>query len=116
VNLFKALKEPKFVPFKQALDLAAHTLNRLFQNEEKNESAEILQKLIIVENQKVLTMQEELDLILKQAEDPRKESDDFSKLKQEFLLSRNSGKRTNNLEDLFKAVSTVKPTSNERTF
>lgn len=49
---------------------------------------------------------------------PPKESDNFSKLKQEFLLFRNSGKRTSNLEDLFKAVSTVKPTStsNERTF
>jgi hypothetical protein len=29
-----------------------------------------LQELIIVENQKILTMEEELDLILKQAEDP----------------------------------------------
>jgi hypothetical protein len=56
------------------LHLAAHLLKRLFQNEEKNESAEILQELIIVENQKVLSMEEELDLILKQAEDPPKES------------------------------------------
>jgi hypothetical protein len=55
MNLFEALKEPKFVPSKQALDLAAHLLKRLFQNEEKNESAEISQELIIVENQKVLT-------------------------------------------------------------
>jgi hypothetical protein len=88
------------------------------KNEEKNDSADILQELIIVENQKVLTMEEELDLVLKQAEAPPKESDYFSKLKQEYLLFRNSGKRTYNLEDLFKAVSTVKPTStsNERTF
>jgi hypothetical protein len=35
----------------------------LFQNEAKNESGEILQELIIVENQKILTMEEELDFI-----------------------------------------------------
>jgi hypothetical protein len=57
MNLFKALKEPKFVPSNKALDLAAHLLKRLFQIEEKNESAEILQELIIVENHKVLTME-----------------------------------------------------------
>jgi hypothetical protein len=34
MNLFKALKEPKFEPSKQALDLAAHLLKRLFQIEE----------------------------------------------------------------------------------
>jgi hypothetical protein len=64
-------------------------------------------------------MEAELDIILKQAEDRPKESDNFSKLKQEFLLFRNSEKRTSNLEDLFMVVSTEKPTSsssNERTF
>jgi hypothetical protein len=91
---------------------------RDLKNEEKNESAEILQELIIVVNQKILTMEEELDLVLKQAEDLLKKSDNFSKLKQEYLLFINPGKRTYNLENLFKAVSTVKPTSTskERTF
>jgi hypothetical protein len=39
INLFKAIKEPKFLHSIQALDLAAHLLKRLFQNQEKNESA-----------------------------------------------------------------------------
>jgi hypothetical protein len=32
INLFEALKDLKFVPSKQALNLAAHLVKRLFQN------------------------------------------------------------------------------------
>jgi len=66
-------------------------------------------------------MKEELEIILKNAAEPPqppKESTIYSKLKQEFLLFRNTGKRTSNLDDLCSALSSIKPTStsNERTF
>jgi len=120
MNLFKALKDPKFVPSKQALDLAIQLLKRLYQKAYNNESMETSedQELTMVEIQKNLTMKEELDLILKNAAEPPKESEIFSKLKQEFLLFRNTGKRTSNLDDLYNSLSSIKPTStsNERTF
>jgi hypothetical protein len=49
-----------------------------------------LQKTELFENEKVLSMDEELNLILKNAEAPLLESEDFSKLKQEFLLFKNT--------------------------
>jgi hypothetical protein len=55
--------------------LAAQLLKKLFPKE-----GEHLQEAEIVENEKVLSMEEELNLILKNAEAPPLESDDFSKL------------------------------------
>jgi hypothetical protein len=43
-------------------------------------------------------MADELSLLLKQAELPPKESNDFSKIKQEFALFQKTGKRTEHLE------------------
>ena len=118
INLFKSLKDPKCVPNKQTLDLATHLLKKLFQNTAKNDSAVICPELIIIENQKDFTMEEELNLIRKNAEDPPKTFESYGKLNEEFLLFRNAGKRTSNLELLYNAISSVKPTStsNERTF
>lgn len=119
MNLFKALKDPSFIPTKQDLDLAIQLLNRLYKREYDNEPLlETSQNEESVENQNNLTLEEELDLILKNAAEPPKESKIYSKLKQEFLLFRNTGKRTSNLDDLYNALSSIKPTStsNERTF
>lgn len=51
-NLFKALKDPKFVPTKQALDVGTQLLKKLYQKEYNNESMETSQdqELIIVKN------------------------------------------------------------------
>jgi hypothetical protein len=43
-----------------------------------------LQETELFENEKVLSIEEELNLILKNAEAPLLESEDLSKLKQEF--------------------------------
>jgi hypothetical protein len=45
-----------------------------------------LQEAEIVENEKVLSMEEELNLILKNAEPPPLESEDFSQFKQKVIL------------------------------
>jgi hypothetical protein len=42
-----------------------------------------------------------LNLILKNAEAPPLELEDFSKLKQEFLLFLNTGRRTSNHENFY---------------
>jgi hypothetical protein len=62
MNLFKALKDPNYVPLKQALGLATQLPKRLFPKEGNLHEAEI------VENEKVLSMKEELKLIFKNAE------------------------------------------------
>jgi hypothetical protein len=68
MNLFKALKDPNYFPLKQALGLAAQLPRRLFPKEGENPSTENLQEAEIVENEKVLSMKEELNLIFKNAE------------------------------------------------
>jgi hypothetical protein len=52
-------------------------------------------------------MEEEVNHILKKAAAPPLESEDFSKLKQEFLLFLNTGRRTSSLEKLYSALCTV---------
>jgi hypothetical protein len=66
-----------------------------------------LQETDLFENEKVLSIEEELNLILKNAEAPLLESEDLRKLKQEFFFL-NTGKRTSNLEKLYNALCTVK--------
>jgi hypothetical protein len=68
MNLFKALKDPNYVLLKQALGLAAQLPKRLFPKEGENPSTENLQESEIVENEKVLSIKEELNLIFKNAE------------------------------------------------
>jgi hypothetical protein len=65
MTLFKALKDPNCVLLKQAFGLAAQLLKRLFPKEGANLSTENLQEAEIIENEKVLSMEEELNLILK---------------------------------------------------
>jgi hypothetical protein len=48
-------------------------------------------------------MEEELNLILKNAEAHPLESEDFSKLNEEFLLFLNTGRRTSNFEKFYNA-------------
>jgi hypothetical protein len=79
--LFKGLKYPNSVPLKQALGLAAQVLKILFPEEGANFYTENLQEAEIIENEKVLSMEEELNLILKNADAPPLESEDFHKLK-----------------------------------
>jgi hypothetical protein len=93
--------------------LAAQLLKRLFPKERENPFTENLQETEFFEKEKVLWMQEKLNLILKNAEAPSLESEDFSKLKQAFLLFLNTGYRTSNLEKLYNALCTVKPSSTD---
>jgi hypothetical protein len=79
MNLFKALKDPNFVSLKQALGLAAQLLQRFFTKEGENIYPENLQEAKIVENEKVLSMEEELNHILKNAKAFSLESEDFCK-------------------------------------
>jgi hypothetical protein len=60
-----APKDPNSLPLKQALGLATQLLKRLFPKERENLSTENLQEAEIIENEKVLSMEEELNLILK---------------------------------------------------
>jgi hypothetical protein len=43
-----------------------------------------------------------------------KESNNFSRIKQEFALFHKTGKRTENLELLYEALCSIKPTSTDK--
>jgi hypothetical protein len=99
INLLKSLKEPEFVPSKSALNLGSKLLERLFlwdlpsddgneNNTENCKNEEV--------GQEPLSMADELSMLFKQAEKPHKESNDFSRTKQEFALFQKTGKRTEN--------------------
>jgi hypothetical protein len=54
-------------------------------------------------------MADELSMLLKQAEKPHKESNDFSRIKQEFALFQKTGKRTENLDYFIKLYEALTP-------
>jgi hypothetical protein len=91
INLFWSLKEPGFVPSKQALNLASKLLERLFKND-NDEDDQILESEEEFDSNESVSMADELSLLLKQAELPPKESNNFSK---NLLFSRKLGKEQN---------------------
>jgi hypothetical protein len=117
INLYTSLKEPGFVPSKQALNLALKLLERLFKND-NDEDDQILESEEELDSNEPVSMADELSLLSKQAELPPEESNDFSKIKQEFALFQKTGKITEHLELIHEALCTIKPTSTdpERTF
>lgn len=115
MNLLKCLKDTNNVPSKQAINLAENIMRRIFKDNESlvvNGSDSNVQ-VNEPEHQKEFTMEEELSEILKSGNEEPMEKTDFDKLKQEFVLYKNTGKRTENLQKLFNALCSIKPTSTD---
>jgi hypothetical protein len=109
INLLKSLKEPGFVPSKSALNIDSRL--HLFSWDLPSNDYNIENRENGKDNQKPFSIADELSM-------PHKESNNFSRIKQEFALFQKTGKRTENLELLNEALCSIKPTStdNERTF
>ena len=64
-----------------------------------------------------LTLRDELNMLLQKSSDPKSSSaaaiDEFKWIKQEFILFKNTGKRTENLQKLYEALLSIKPTSTD---
>lgn len=119
MNLLKSLNDSSHVPSKHVLDLANEIMQRIFSNnfnETENNS-----EIVSVEK-KEMTMEEELEKVIQNSvsreSQIRGNQFHIKNIKQEFTLFRNTGKRTENLEKLFDAICSIKPTStdSERVF
>lgn len=119
INLLKCLKDTNAViPNKQTLTLASDIMKMLFDETNINNDQENILFDEDVEEIQELTMEAELNMILKGAMKEPEEKQNFNKLKQEFDIFKNTGKRTENLQRLYNAICTIKPTStdSERAF
>ena len=111
IELQKALHQPDIIPSKVALEFGISLLKRLFPQIEIQDEEETNTETQTVP---ALTLDEELRQLLEADKPSEKQSpENFSKLKQEFSLFRSTGKRTHNIQCLFNAINTIKPTSIE---
>jgi hypothetical protein len=117
MNLIKSLKDPAILPSKNTLSFASGLAKRLFGAEEAITQADATADVgaeCSNENQG-LSLQEELNTLLKNGHmcSNGYRNTDFKWIRQEFLLYKNTGKRTDNLEKLFDCMMTIKPTSTD---
>lgn len=113
MNLLQCLRDPSKVPSRQDLAFAQDLMSRLLANSVVLEESESIIDSPELEMEKELTMQDELYQAIDSAYIMPKTSDEFSKIKSEFVLLRNTGKRTENLKSLYEALLTIKPTSTD---
>ena len=118
--LLQCLRDTNIVPPRDVLNIAGDIMKRIFGADV--DEYETANDVIAQSDQEVavqtMSIERELDEILKAALVEPKPKGNFNKLKQEFLLFQNTGKRTTNLQKLYDALLTIKPTSidAERTF
>lgn len=111
MQLFKCLKDPSYTPSKTTLTFAGQLAHRLF-GFASNDENEMTPSASIEEIPK--TLNEELNEILSKDDSVTTiNNDQFKCLKQEFLLFRNTFKRTENLEKIYRALNSIKPTSTD---
>ena len=107
MNLLKSLKDPSNTPTKAKLIFAGRLASRLFGFDEETEIDESIQS----ESENVsLSLNDELNLLLRKEHTTTTTGSDFKWLKSEFTLYKNTGQRTENLQKLFNALLSIKPT------
>ena len=110
MNLLRSLKDPSIVPSRNTINFAGSLAKRLFEVADED-TGDQLPHEEISEN---LSMQEELNALLQKSETTVTPANDaFKWLKSEFTLFKNTGQRTENLQKLFNAILTIKPTSTD---
>lgn len=110
MNLLKSLKDPSFTPNKNAINYASNLATRLFGMVDENDIINIEQS----EEALHMTLENELKLLLQKDSVPVVENSNKLKcLQQEFTLFKNTGTRTENLEKIYNALLSIKPTSTD---
>jgi len=117
MSLLKCLNDPSNVPSKNTISFAGKLASRLFGYMETVPQTDSNQTVDVkcTESITYISLKDELNALLqKEKMAPSKTvPDDFKWLKQEFVLFKNTGKRTENLQKLFDALMTIKPTSTD---
>ena len=109
MNLLRCLKNSTITPSRDMITFAGILASQLFGVHDVN----IIEATSSNLTDEILTLQEELNVLLKKNESPIVSSgqDNFRWLKTEFTLFKNKGQRTENLQKLYDALLTIKPTS-----
>ena len=115
MKLLRSLKDPAIIPSK-ATTFAGNLASRLFGVSDDVEDEAAKESPNIDENEN-LTLQDELNMLLQKEELSSaqfgRSDTDFKWLKSEFMLFKNTGKRTENLQKLYDALLCIKPTSTD---
>lgn len=111
MNLLRSLKNSTITPSTATINFAGMLASRLFGVND----VEIIETTADNSTSEILTLQEELNVLLQKNESPAVApgQDNFKWLKAEFTLFKNTGQRTENLQKLFDAILTIKPTSTD---
>ena len=111
MNLLRCLKNSTITPSRDTITFAGMLASQLFGVHDVN----IIEATSSNPTDEILTLQEELNVLLKKNESPIVSSrqDNFRWLKAKFTLFKNTGQRTENLQKLYDALLTIKPTSTD---
>jgi len=112
MNLLRSLKDPSVAPSKTTLNFAGNLESRLFG---VNDVEHVVEQSSNDAESVNLSLQDELNLLLHKdgSSIAVGGQDSFKWLKSEFILFRNSGQRTENLQKLYNAILSIKPTSTD---
>jgi hypothetical protein len=112
MNLLRSLKDPSVAPSKTTLNFAGNLASRLFG---VNDVEDVVEQSSNDAESVNLSLQDELNLLLQKdgLSIAVGGQDSFKWLKSEFTLFRNSGQRTENLQKLYNAILSIKPTSTD---
>ncbi|KAG5673183.1 hypothetical protein PVAND_003250 [Polypedilum vanderplanki] len=111
MNLLKSLKDPSVPPSKFTLTFAGRLASRLFGFNDGNDEDEFSQP---DESDNInLSLKDELNLLLYKDQTSTTIGSDFKWLKSEFTLYKNTGQRTENLQKIYNALLSIKPTSTD---
>lgn len=111
MDLLHSLQSSTITPSRATINFAGMLASRLFGVND----VEIIETTADNSIIEILTLQEELNVLLQKNESPAVAPghDNFKWLKAEFTLFKNTGQRTENLQKLFEAILTIKPTSTD---
>ena len=111
MNLLRLLKNSTITPFRDTITFAGILASQLFGVHDVN----IIEATSSYPTDEILTLQEELNELLKKNESQIVSSgqDNFRWLTAEFTFFKNTGQPTENLQKLYDALLTIKPTSTD---
>lgn len=113
MSVVRCLQDPNVSPTKDVISFASKLMTRLFgSTENENPQAELPNQPNDEEN---FSLQQELTALLANSQSitPKAKQDNSKWLKTEFSLFKNTGQRTENLQKLYNAFLTIKPTSTD---
>lgn len=110
MSLLRSLNDPNHTPTRQIIIYAGELANRLFGVHEE----QVPETTVNNEEPLNMSLQDELNILLEKNSSALSSGvDPFKWLKSEFTLFKNTGQRTENLQKLYDAILSIRPTSTD---